>query len=199
MFACKSAAYLHFGPPGGNCLKGADEEQIKPPLMDMLKAHADGRYSDAVFHSAKLLDIRKCYVQVRSHLKHCLVLTSAQAVVAVAALSAPVDAMLIDRTSPELSYSLFVNSVAATANAQCSVVAAICTHTAFRLMRSHRYRTLSSASTTRHLRWRPMRRSFSRARIPRRFGPRSTLMCASVGCFGATAARTSVVALAAAQ
>ena len=50
---------------GGNCLKGADEEQIKPPLMDMLKAHADGRYSDAVFHSQKLLDIRKCYVQVQ--------------------------------------------------------------------------------------------------------------------------------------
>ena len=64
---CSSCGLL-----GGNCLKGADEEQIKPPLMDMLKAHADGRYSDAVFHSQKLLDIRKCYVQVQSHLKHCL-------------------------------------------------------------------------------------------------------------------------------
>jgi hypothetical protein len=51
---------------GGECLKGADEEQIKPPLMDMIKAHADARYSDAIFYSQKLLDIRQCYVQVRS-------------------------------------------------------------------------------------------------------------------------------------
>ena len=49
-----------------NSVKGADEEQIKPPLMDMIKAHADARYSDAIFYSQKLLDIRQCYVQVRS-------------------------------------------------------------------------------------------------------------------------------------